>query len=111
MRAAALAIALTALAGGCGSGGEGELAITKSSLGPGAITLVARNDGDEAARVAQVIVNDAFVDFDASARTIPPGDVEAFVVPYHWITGESYEIRLMLSTGNTVDYEIEDAAA
>ena len=36
--------------------------------------------------------------------------VEAFVVPYHWIVGESYEIRLLLSTGDTVDYEIEDAA-
>jgi hypothetical protein len=40
---------------------------------------------------------------------IPPGDVEAFVVPYHWIAGESYEIRLLLSTGHTVDFEIEDA--
>jgi hypothetical protein len=57
------------------------------------------------------MVNDAFVGFDASARTIPPGDVEAFVVPYRWIRGESYEIRLLTSTGRTVDYEIEEAAA
>jgi hypothetical protein len=61
--------------------------------------------------VAQVIVNDAFVDFESSALTIPPGDIEAFVVPYHWINGESYEIRLMTSSGETVDYEIEDAGA
>lgn len=110
MKTAVLALAVAALASGCGGGGEGELAVTQVTLQPGAITLVARNGSEEAARVAQVIVNDAFVDFDASARTIPPDDVEAFVVPYHWIRGESYEIRLLTSTGRTVDYEIEEAA-
>ena len=110
MRTPVLALALAAFVSGCG-GGEGELAVTQATLQPGAITLVARNGGEEAARVAQVIVNDAFVDFDASADTIPPGDVEAFVVPYHWITGESYEIRLLLSSGDTVDFELEDASA
>jgi zinc transporter, ZIP family len=109
MKVPALALALAALVSGCGGGGDGELAVTQATLQPGAITLVARNGGDEAAHVAQLIVNDAFVDFDSSADTIPPGDVEAFVVPYHWIAGESYEIRLLLSTGDTVDYELEDA--
>jgi hypothetical protein len=111
VKAAVLALALAALVSGCGGAGDGELAVTDATLEPGAITLVARNGGEEAARVAQVIVNDAFVDFDSSANAIPPGDIEAFVVPYHWIAGESYEIRLMLSTGHTVDFEIEDAEA
>jgi zinc transporter, ZIP family len=106
-----VAVLLTVvLAAGCGGGGNGELAVTQTALQPGEITLVLRNRSDEAARVAQVIVNDAFVDFFASDRTITPGDVEAFVVPYHWIRGESYEIRLMTSTGSTVDSEIEDAS-
>ena len=69
-----------------------------------------RNESEESARVEQVILNDAFVDFWASARTILPGDVEAFVVLYPWIRGENYDIRLMTSTGRTVDYEIEEAA-
>jgi zinc transporter, ZIP family len=107
---AVVSLLVVVLAAGCGGGGAGDLAVTKTSLQPGEFTLVVRNGSDEAARVAQVIVNDAFVDFSASARTIPPGDVEAFVVPYHWISGESYEIRLMTSTGSTVDSEIDDAA-
>ena len=111
MKAAALAAVVAVLAAGCGGAGEGEVAVTQATLEPGAITLVARNRTEETARVAQVIVNDAFVGFHASARTIPPGDVEAFVVPYHWVAGETYEIRLLLSTGRTVDFEIEEAEA
>jgi zinc transporter, ZIP family len=110
MRAAAAVLALAFVAAGCG-GGERELAVTQAALQPGAITLVLRNDSEDEARVAQVILNDAFVDFRASARTIPPGDVEAFVVLYPWIRGESYDIRLMTTSGRTVDYEIEEAAA
>jgi zinc transporter, ZIP family len=106
-----LALLLVAVTAGCGGGGGGNVAVTQTELQPGAITLVLRNGSEEVARVAQVIVNDAFVDFESSARTIPPGDIEAFVVPYHWINGESYEIRLMTSSGETVDYEIEDAGA
>jgi zinc transporter, ZIP family len=106
-----LALLLVAVTAGCGGGGGGNVAVTQTELQPGAITLVLRNGSEEVARVAQVIVNDAFVDFESSARTIPPGDIEAFVVPYHWINGESYEIRVMTSTGETVDYEIEDAGA
>lgn len=110
MRTAAALAALAFVPAGCGGSG-GELAVTQSQLQPGAITLVVRNGSEETAHVSQVILNDAFVDFRASARTIPPGDVEAFVVQYDWIRGENYDIRLMTSNGRTVDYEIEEAAA
>jgi zinc transporter, ZIP family len=103
-------VALAAVLAGCGGGGSGEVAVTQAKLQPGAITLVVRNESEETARVEQVILNDAFVGFRASARTIPAGDVEAFVVLYPWIRGENYDIRLMTSSGRTVDYEIEEAA-
>ncbi|OLD99931.1 MAG: hypothetical protein AUG91_05630 [Actinobacteria bacterium 13_1_20CM_4_69_9] len=103
-------VALAAVLAGCGGGGGGEIAVTQAKLQPGAITLVVRNESEETARVEQVILNDAFVDFRASARTIPAGDIEAFVVLYPWIRGENYDIRLMTSSGRTVDYEIEEAA-
>jgi hypothetical protein len=57
-----------------------------------------------------VILNDAFVDFHASQRTLDPGDVERITVPYHWIRGEAYDIELMTGTGRTVGFEIEEAA-
>jgi hypothetical protein len=110
VKGVATVAALAFIAAGCG-GSDGELVVTQSKLQPGAITLVVRNDSEESPRVSQVILNDAFVDFSASARTIPPGDVEAFVVLYDWIRGENYDIRLMTSNGRTVDYEIEEAAA
>jgi hypothetical protein len=103
-------VALAAVLTGCTSSSK-DLEVTQSSLSPGEITLVVHNGSDEVAHVAQVILNDAFVDFRASARTVPPGDVEAFVVLYPWIRGESYEIELLTSNGHTVDYEIEEAEA
>ena len=109
--AAVIAAVAVAVAAGCGGGGDGDLTVTRSKLQPGEITLVVRNGSGDSARIAQVILNDAYVDFSASARTIPPGDVEALVLTYPWIRGESYEIRLMTSTGSTVDYEIDEAAA
>jgi zinc transporter, ZIP family len=111
VRAAALVLAFAFAVGGCVGNADGELAVTQTKLQPGAITLVVRNNSEDEAHVSQVILNDAFVDFRASARTIPPNDVEAFVVLYPWIRGENYDIRLMTSSGRTVDYEIEEAAA
>lgn len=111
MKAALAVIALALLVGGCRGNGDGEVAVTQATLQPGMITLVVRNDSKEDAHVSQVIMNDAFVDFRTSARSIPPGDVEAFVVFYQWIRGENYDIRLMTSSGRTVDFELEDAAA
>jgi ZIP family zinc transporter len=110
VRAAAVIVVLAAVLAGCGGRSRGEVAVTQAELQPGAITLVVRNESEQTARVEQVILNDAFVDFRASARTIPAGDVEAFVVLYPWIRGENYDIRLMTSSGRTVDYEIEEAA-
>jgi hypothetical protein len=56
-----------------------------------------------------VIVNDAYVDFNASSRSVAPDDSETVAVPYPWIEGESYEIELLLATGGALMYEIEDA--
>jgi ZIP family zinc transporter len=111
MRRAALALLVVAVASGCGgSSTPAELAVTQAKLRPGQIALVVSNGGEEAARIAQVILNDAFVGFRAARPGLPPGEAETITVPYPWIRGENYDIRLMTSTGRTVDYEIEEAA-
>jgi ZIP family zinc transporter len=89
---------------------DGDMSVTRSTLRPGSIALVVKNGTDAVARVAQVILNDAFVDFRASSRALPPGGAETITVSYPWIRGEAYEIELMTSTGRTVGYEIEEAA-
>jgi ZIP family zinc transporter len=93
------------------SAASGELRVDRSTLRPGEVVLVLVNGSKETARVAQVIVNDAFVDFRQSQRILNPGDAERITVSYPWITGESYEVRLMTSRGATIDYELEDAGA
>jgi ZIP family zinc transporter len=90
--------------------GAGEVKVTHVALSPGRIALVVVNGSEEQARVAQVILNDAFVDFRASRRALAPGDGETIVVSYPWIRGESYDIELMTGTGRTIGYEIEEAA-
>jgi ZIP family zinc transporter len=87
-----------------------EVRVDKATLRPGQIVLVLVNDSEDSARVAQVILNDAFVDFQQSQRALEPGDAERITVSYPWISGEAYEVRLMTSTGSTIDYEIEEAA-
>ena len=45
-----------------------ELAVERTKLVPGAIELTVRNDGPDAVTVAQVFVNDAYVDFAGRRR-------------------------------------------
>ena len=111
MRHAAVALVVFALTSGCGgSSRPAELAVTESTLRPGQIALVVSNGGEEAARITQVILNDAFVGFHASRPGLAPGEAETITLTYPWIRGENYDVRLMTSTGRTVDYEIEEAA-
>jgi zinc transporter, ZIP family len=61
--------------------------------------------------VAQVILSDAFVDFHQSGRVLAPGETERVTVSYPWVAGESYDVQLMMQTGATIAYEIEEAEA
>jgi hypothetical protein len=92
------------------SGGD-ELAVEQATLRPGTIALHLVNESEDTARVAQVIVNDAYVDFNATSRSLAPDDDATVAVAYPWVEGESYEIELLLSTGGGLMYEIEDAEA
>jgi hypothetical protein len=95
---------------GHASSGRRELEVDRATLRPGQIVLVLVNGSEDSLRVAQVILNDAFVDFYASRRAVRPGDAERITVSYPWIHGEAYDIELMTSSGATIGYEIEDAA-
>jgi ZIP family zinc transporter len=92
------------------SSAAGEMEVTRATFDPGRISLVVFNGSEDAARVAQVILNDAFVDFRASMAALAPGDAETITVAYPWIQGEAYDIELLTSTGRTVGYEVEEAA-
>jgi hypothetical protein len=93
-----------------GSGG-GEAAVQQATLRPGEISLVLTNESEESAQVAQVILNDAFVDFHQTRSELKPGAAERITISYPWISGENYDVRLMTASGATVEYEIEEARA
>ena len=87
-----------------------ELAVERTVLRPGEIELHVTNDGPDAVRVRQVIVNDGFADFtqtDAELGRLARGRVD---VRYPWVEGEAYELVLLTATGATIDHSIEAAA-
>jgi ZIP family zinc transporter len=86
-----------------------EVMVDQATLRPGQIVLVLVNSSEENARVAQVIVNDAFVDFRASRRTLLPDDAGRITLSYPWVRGESYDVELLMSPTGAVQYEIEEA--
>jgi zinc transporter, ZIP family len=91
--------------------GPTELIVERATLRPGAIVLVVVNGSQEAARLAQVIVSDAYVDFRVSRRVVPPDESEQVTISYPWVHGESYDIELLLGSGEAVEYEVEEAEA
>jgi ZIP family zinc transporter len=84
----------------------GEVTVDHATLLPGEIVLTLESHSDEVVAIAQAIVNDAYVNFEAGTRGA--ADV---AIDYPWIEGQSYEIELLTSTGASIDYEIEDAEA
>ena len=109
------AVAAFALLGAPGLGQRNgppveELSVERTTLRPGQIELTIRNDGPDQVGIAQVSVNDAFVDFSAGSKQVGRLGSTQITIPYEWIEGESYRISLLTSTGNTFEDTIAVAA-
>jgi zinc transporter, ZIP family len=83
-----------------------ELAVERTVLAPGSIELTVRNDGPDPVRIAQVMVNDAFVPFTGAEGPIGRLESAQVNVPEAWIEGQAYEVALVTSTGATIPHEI-----
>jgi zinc transporter, ZIP family len=107
----AAAVAAFALLGAPGLGDRSgppieDLSVERTVLHPGEIQLMVRNDGPDAVKVAQVAVNDAYVDFEADSTDIGRLAATKLTIPYDWIEGEGYEVSLLTSTGGTIQHSI-----
>ena len=102
-------VAVRGPAHGSGSDASDEMSVSRAILRPGEIELVLVNDSKEAARVAQVIVSDAYVDFRATKRVVAPDETAHVTLLYPWVEGESYDVELLLSPTGAIEYEVEDA--
>src|SRR5215216_7689132 len=69
--------------------------------------LDVRNGGSQPVTLQQVVVNDALWDYRAEPdSTIPRLGSAEVTIPYTWVEGEAYEMKLITSTGTTFDAEV-----
>jgi len=111
----AVAIGAFALLGGPGLGERTgppaeELAVERTELRPGTISLTLRNDGPDPVEIAQVAVNDGYAPFVAEGgREVGRLGSTTLEISYPWVEGEAYEIFVLTSTGGTVEAAIDVA--
>jgi zinc transporter, ZIP family len=83
-----------------------ELTVERTTLAPGSIAITVRNAGPDPVSVAQVSVNDAYVDFDGGAEPIPRLGSETLQLRFPWISGQPYTVSMLTSTGLVIEHTI-----
>ena len=86
------------------------VAFERVELSPGVIEMRVRNDGPDPVTVAQVLVNDAYWNFEMSDQTLGRLESSRIHIPYPWDEGLPLNIALVTSTGLTIEHEVEAAA-
>jgi zinc transporter ZupT len=83
-----------------------EIAVERTVLRPGEIDLTVRNTGPDPVQVAQVFVNDAYVDFKSDGDPIGRRGSTKLTLGYPWQEGARLLVTLLTATGVTVEHEI-----
>ncbi len=84
-----------------------DLAFQRVELGPDGIVATVFNDGPDAVTIAQVQVDDAFWGFSAEpGTTLAHLGRTILTIPYPWVQGDTHVVRVVTSTGVTVDHEV-----
>ncbi len=114
-----LALIATALAAFAVFGGETlgervgppaeELAVERTVLRPGEIDLTIRNTGPDPVQIAQVFVNDAYVDYSTDKQEVGRLSTQDLTLDYPWQEGSPYVVTMLTATGVTIEHEIEAA--
>ena len=86
-----------------------ELAVERTELSANRIELTVRNTGPDAVQVAQVFVNDTYVDFEGATGEIGRLGSETLAISYPWQEGQPYLVSLITSTGVAIEHQIEAA--
>lgn len=87
-----------------------ELAVERAELAPGEVALTVRNTGPDPVSVAQVAVNDGFVDFAPDDRKIERLGSERLLLDFPWQEGQPILISMLTSTGLVIEHSIPAAA-
>ncbi len=86
-----------------------ELAVERTVLEPGVIELAVRNTGPDPVQVAQVFVNDVFVDVAGGVEPIDRLGAARLRLDYPWQDGQPYLVTMLTSTGVAIEHEIPAA--
>ncbi|MCH9732635.1 MAG: ZIP family metal transporter [Actinomycetia bacterium] len=86
-----------------------EVAVERTVLTPGVIELTVRNTGPDPVTIAQVFVNDAYVDFSGADEPITRLRSQTVDLDYPWIDGQPYLVSMLTSTGLIIEHEITAA--
>ncbi len=88
-----------------------DLAVEQTVLRPGAIELTLRNAGPDPVEVAQVFVNDAYVDYTTGTQQVGRLDAQKLTLDYPWQEGSPLLVTLLTSSGGTIEHEVDVAVA
>ena len=83
-----------------------ELAVEGTEFVPNSIELTLRNTGPDPVQVAQVFVNDAYVDFNGATEPIGRLGSETISLSYPWQEGQPYLVSVVTETGVVIEHEI-----
>ncbi len=84
-----------------------QLSFERVRLAPGEIELEVINGGTDPVTVAQVMVDEAFWDFQITpSATLGRLGRATVRIPYPWVEGEPHKVTLLTSTGLTFSHEI-----
>ncbi len=88
-----------------------ELTVERTTLSPGTIEITVRGTGADPVQVAQIFVNDTYVDFTSSTRPIARLASDSLRLRYPWISGQPYTVSMLTSTGLVIEHTIPAAVA
>lgn len=88
-----------------------KIFIQRVAFSPEKITVHVMNDGPEPVTIAQVLINDAYWQFEMTpSQTLKPLQRGQITVHYPWVDGDAEKIALLSSTGVLFEKEIEIAS-
>ncbi len=86
-----------------------EVAVERTELRPGEIDLTVRNTGPDTMSIAQIFVNDAYVDYTTTGNELRPKRAHTFTLDYPWQQDYPYLVTFVSATGVTIEHEIAAA--
>jgi len=89
-----------------------ELTIDRVKLEPGRFVMHVTNGGPQAVTIAQVLVDEAYWQFDISpAAMVPRLGAATITINYPWVDGETHHLKLLSSIGTPFEHTVEVATA